>query len=74
MDQIIYHLKNSNRILLSAHTNPDGDAIGSLTAMGLALDALNNGVGKTHIINGKQRHALLLELFTDSGIGTQVIA
>ncbi len=37
-----------------------------------ALEALKNGVGKTHIINGKKRHALLLELFTDSGIGTQV--
>ncbi len=37
-----------------------------------ALEALQNGVGKTHIINGKKRHALLLELFTDSGIGTQV--
>ncbi len=37
-----------------------------------ALDALDNGVKKAHIINGKIPHALLLELFTDSGIGTQV--
>jgi len=37
-----------------------------------ALTALEQGVGKTHIINGKKRHALLLELFTDKGIGTEV--
>ncbi|WP_022668532.1 acetylglutamate kinase [Desulfospira joergensenii] len=37
-----------------------------------ALDAVRGGVGKSHIINGRIPHALLLELFTDSGIGTQV--
>ncbi|MBW1696918.1 MAG: acetylglutamate kinase [Deltaproteobacteria bacterium] len=35
--------------------------------------ALKAGVEKVHIINGKKRHALLLELFTDKGIGTEVI-
>ncbi len=37
-----------------------------------ALIALKQGVGKVHIINGKKRHALLLELFTNKGIGTEV--
>lgn len=37
-----------------------------------ALEALKNGVEKVHIINGNRRHALLLELFTDKGIGTEV--
>ncbi len=37
-----------------------------------ALDAVKGGVKKSHIINGKIPHALLLELFTNSGIGTQV--
>ncbi len=41
MKQIIHHLKNSQSVLLATHSNPDGDAIGSLTAMGLALVALN---------------------------------
>ncbi len=40
MDQIIRHLKNSSRILVVTHSNPDGDAIGSLTAMGMALVTL----------------------------------
>jgi acetylglutamate kinase len=38
-----------------------------------ASEALKAGVEKVHIINGKKRHALLLELFTDSGIGTELI-
>lgn len=38
-----------------------------------ALDALLNGVGKVQIINGTWRHALLLELYTDKGIGTEVV-
>jgi acetylglutamate kinase len=37
-----------------------------------ALAALEGGVKKVPIINGTKRHALLLELFTDSGIGTEV--
>ena len=37
-----------------------------------ALFALKNGVEKVPIINGKRRHAILLELFTDRGIGTEV--
>ncbi len=40
MDPIINHLKTSKHILVASHTNPDGDAIGSLIAMGLALEAL----------------------------------
>ena len=39
-----------------------------------ALDALEKGVKKAHIINGTIRHALLLELFTDKGVGTEVFA
>ena len=48
MDQIIRHLKNSNHILVASHANPDGDAIGSLIAMGLCFDALNK---KTTLYN-----------------------
>ncbi|HEU18399.1 MAG TPA: acetylglutamate kinase [Deltaproteobacteria bacterium] len=37
------------------------------------LKALRNGVGKTHIIDGRLNHAVLLEIFTDEGIGTEVV-
>ena len=45
---------------------------GMIPKIEYALDALNNGVGKVQIINGTKRHSLLLELFTDKGIGTEV--
>jgi len=35
--------------------------------------ALSQGVGRTHIIDGRQLHSLLLEIFTDHGIGTMVV-
>jgi len=41
MEKIIRHLKKSKNVLLVSHINPDGDAVGSLLAMGFALDALN---------------------------------
>jgi len=36
-------------------------------------EALRGGVNKVHIISGKIPHSLLLEIFTDRGIGTQVV-
>ncbi|MFQ5481502.1 MAG: acetylglutamate kinase [Nitrospinaceae bacterium] len=36
------------------------------------LDALKAGVEKTHIIDGRVKHALLLEIFTKEGVGTQI--
>ena len=38
MEQIINYLKNSNRVLVASHKHPDGDAIGSLVALGHALE------------------------------------
>jgi acetylglutamate kinase len=37
------------------------------------LKALKGGVGKTHIIDGRLKHAILLEVFTDKGIGTEIV-
>ena len=45
---------------------------GMIPKIECALEALRAGVGKVPIINGKRRHAILLELFTDEGIGTEV--
>lgn len=36
-------------------------------------DALNEGVRKAHIIDGRVEHSVLLEIFTDVGIGTEII-
>lgn len=41
--------------------------------LGAAVEALRGGVPSVHVIDGRKPHTLLLELFTDSGIGTKVI-
>jgi acetylglutamate kinase len=45
---------------------------GMIPKVRCALDAVNLGVEKIHIIDGRQRHALLLEIFTDQGVGTEI--
>lgn len=47
---------------------------GMLPKVQACLTALEGGVSKTHIIDGRTRHALLLEIFTDKGIGTEIVA
>jgi len=38
-----------------------------------ALEAVQAGVEKVHIVDGRTPHCLLLEMFTDAGIGTQIL-
>ncbi len=38
-----------------------------------AFDALHAGVNKVHLIDGRIKHSLLLEIFTDTGIGTEFV-
>lgn len=47
---------------------------GMLPKTRCALEAVAGGVGSVQIIDGTKPHALLLEIFTDAGIGTQIIA
>lgn len=44
MSQILKHLHDSKHVLIVSHCNPDGDAIGSLIAMGCALETINKKV------------------------------
>ena len=37
------------------------------------LTALERGAAKTHIIDGRLPHAIILEIFTSTGVGTQVV-
>lgn len=73
--------KNDPSTLIS---HADGALIRRLTAEGViaegmipkteaALFALEGGVKKTHIVSGSQPHALLLEIFTNQGVGTEII-
>ncbi|HCC81438.1 MAG TPA: acetylglutamate kinase, partial [Methylophaga sp.] len=45
---------------------------GMLPKIGCALDAVQAGVTSSHIIDGRVQHAVLLEMFTDEGVGTLI--
>jgi acetylglutamate kinase len=47
---------------------------GMIPKVDCALDALRAGTSKVHIIDGRLRHAVLLEVFTDKGVGTEIRA
>jgi acetylglutamate kinase len=46
---------------------------GMLPKVNCCLNALKDGVGKAHIIDGRVEHALLLEVFTSAGVGTEIV-
>ena len=46
---------------------------GMLPKVAACLAALDGGVRKAHIVDGRIRHSLLLEVFTDKGVGTQIL-
>ena len=46
---------------------------GMLPKLQSAAQAIAAGVGKVHMIDGRLKHSLLLEIFTDHGIGTQIV-
>ena len=45
---------------------------GMIPKVECALTAVEHGVEKVHILDGRVRHALLLEIFTDEGVGTEI--
>ena len=46
---------------------------GMIPKVEACLDSLQAGVGKTHMIDGRLRHSVLLEIYTDTGIGTEIV-
>ncbi|MCL6621848.1 MAG: acetylglutamate kinase [Syntrophobacterales bacterium] len=47
---------------------------GMIPKLKCCLEALEEGVAKAHILDGRIPHVLLLEIFTDSGVGTEIVA
>jgi len=74
-------VKDKNDKLLSTLTEQETEksietgAIsgGMIPKVNCCCKALDKGVGKAHIIDGRVEHAVLLEIFTDVGIGTQIV-
>lgn len=65
--ELISRLNAQKIATLKADGTINGGMIPKLDA---CLECVNNGVGRVHIIDGRVAHSLLLELFTDEGIGT----
>jgi len=69
-DELASTLKNSEISGLIEDGTIQG---GMIPKVNCCLDALSEGVHKTHIIDGRVEHAVLLEIFTDAGIGTEIV-
>ncbi|MEM9193813.1 MAG: acetylglutamate kinase [Myxococcota bacterium] len=73
-------VRNGDGAVVSSLTKAEIDELkaasvidgGMIPKVDCALSALEGGVRKAHIIDGRIQHAILLELFTDQGIGTQI--
>jgi acetylglutamate kinase len=46
---------------------------GMIPKVEACLESLAAGVRKTHMIDGRLRHSLLLEIYTDTGVGTEIV-
>ncbi len=68
--QLIHSLKQEE-----LEANIDNGIIGGgmIPKVRCCADALSRGVQKTHIIDGRVEHAILLEMFTREGIGTEIV-
>lgn len=69
-DSLVHSLTESEARRLIA----DGTiAAGMIPKVEGCLDTLDRGVRKVHIIDGRLRHSLLLEIYTTKGVGTQIV-
>jgi acetylglutamate kinase len=74
-------IKDKNGALIPTLGSTDAEKLikngtigeGMIPKVECCIDALHGGVQKTHIIDGRVRHATLLEIFTKEGIGTEVV-
>lgn len=69
-DSIIHSLTADEARALIADGTIDSGMIPKVEA---CLETLDRGVRKVHIIDGRLRHSLLLEIYTTSGVGTEII-
>ena len=70
-ESLIKSLNRSKARKLIADGSIDSGMIPKIES---CLDTLDAGVGKVHIIDGRLRHSLLLEIYTDSGVGTEIVS
>ena len=72
---------NNDKELLTTLTSSEVEALkvdgtingGMVPKVDACLEAINGGVQKAHIIDGRLEHSMLLELFTSEGVGTEIV-
>lgn len=71
---------DENSLVSSLHVNDVEELIrkkviteGMIPKVNACMTALQGGIKKAHIIDGRIKHSLLLEIFTDQGIGTEIV-
>jgi len=81
VDGILRELEDAGSIISSLNTEQAKDLLesgqiqkGMIPKVKSAIQALESGVQKVHFLNGKHVHSILLELFTNSGIGTEFVS
>lgn len=67
---LVPHLDSAECRQLVADGVIDG---GMLPKVEACFDALRAGVGKVHVIDGRRKYSLLLEIFTEKGVGTEIV-
>ena len=70
-DSLVHRLSAAEARRRIADTSVTGGMIPKLAA---CAEAVEGGVGSAHMIDGRAEHAILIELFTDAGVGTMVTA
>jgi acetylglutamate kinase len=68
--QLIHTMDNADALRLIDDGTVQG---GMFPKVKCCLKALKGGVQKAHIVDGRLKHTMLLEIFTDSGIGTEIV-
>ena len=81
VDGILRELGNTDTLISSINVREARELLksgqvqkGMIPKVKSALRALEGGVKKVHFINGKRSHSILLEIFTDKGIGTEFVS
>ena len=69
-----HHVSTLSRKVMEQMVKKKIISEGMLPKVHACLTALQGGVQKAHIIDGRVPHAVLLEIFTDKGIGTEIVA
>ena len=77
---ILREKDNAESLIPSLHLNEVEELIekrivtdGMIPKVNSCITALQGGIKKAHIIDGRIKHSLLLEIFTDQGIGTEIV-